>query len=160
MSERFMKKQRAKQPSVQPVLTEACVREFVLNWYRELDVHAPVENLLSYLASDDLVIRLPETTLYSQDDFIKWYEGVIHKFFDEVHEMKTLDIQIQEEQANVKLVVNWQAHIWNAPAPTSQWLGFDAAQRWVVKASPSTNQPMIVTYIVDALIPMSGSPEL
>ena len=141
-------------------LTEAEVKQFVLNWYRKLDVHAPVEELLPLLAVKGLEVRLPETTLHSHADFVKWYEGVTHKFFNEVHTMKELNVKIAPDQADVQLVVNWQAYVWNPPAPNSQWLGFDAAQRWVVKPSSDNGRPLVVTYIVDALTPMPGSPDL
>ena len=141
-------------------LTETEVREFVLDWYKKLDVHVPVEDLLPNLAGDELEMRLPETTLHGQGDFIKWYDGVTHKFFDEAHTMKDLNITVSQEQADVQLVVNWQAHIWNAPSPNSQWIGFDAAQRWTVKLSPGTNKLIVTTYIVDAFTPMPGSPDL
>jgi len=59
----------------------------------------------------------------------------------------------------VKVVVNWQAKIWNAPAPKSEWLGFDAFQTWELVAG-GDGSPQIRTYIVDALEPMPGSASL
>ena len=32
----------------------------------------------------------------------------------------------------MKLVVNWQAKVWNPPDAKSKWLGMDARQTWVV----------------------------
>jgi hypothetical protein len=63
-------------------------------------------------------------------------------------------------RADVQLVVRWEASRWNAPAPKSERLAFDAAQRWVVVRSPETQQPAIVTYIVDSLTPLPGFPNL
>ncbi|HEX6077557.1 MAG TPA: hypothetical protein VFZ32_20150, partial [Micromonosporaceae bacterium] len=63
------------------------------------------------------------------------------------------------DRADVKVVVNWQARIWNPPAPKSEWLGFDAYQTWVVVAGPD-GTPQIETYTVDALEPMPGSATL
>jgi hypothetical protein len=146
--------------SIVATLTEVEVKQFVIDWYRKLDVHAPVDELLPRLAAEGLEVRLPETTLYSHADFINWYEGVTRKFFNEVHTMKELHVTIASGQADVQLVVNWQAFIWNAPAPKSQWLGFDAAQSWVVKPSEEDGRLLVVTYIVDALTPMPGSPDL
>ena len=40
------------------------------------------------------------------------------------------------------------------------WLGFDAAQTWVLERSPLTNSAVIATYVVDALTPMEGSASL
>lgn len=141
-------------------LTESEVKQLVDNWYAMLDVHAPVAELLPMLTDGSLEMRLPETTLHGQPEFLHWYEGVTHRFFDEVHSMKALSITTSFDQADIQLVVNWQAHIWNPPEPKSQWLGFDATQRWVVMRSPQTQKPFIVLYIVDALTPMPGSPKL
>ncbi len=141
-------------------LTETDVKQFVLDWYHKLDVHAPLEEFLPLLTTKELEFRLPETTLHSQEDFAHWYDTVTHKFFNETHTMKQLDVHVGPEQADVQLVVNWQAYVWDAPAPNSQWIGFDAAQRWIVKVDPETNRLVIATYIVDSLTPMPGSPAL
>lgn len=141
-------------------LVNSEVEEFVIDWYKKLDVHASSEELLPLLADEDLEIRFPEVTVYDKAGFLAWYDRVTHLFFDEVHTMKELSVMSAGQQANVTLVVNWQARIWNAPAPKSQWLGFDAAQRWVVRRSPHTRELVIATYIVDALTPMPGSASL
>ncbi|MDP9313447.1 MAG: hypothetical protein M3R24_21625 [Chloroflexota bacterium] len=141
-------------------LTQSEVRELVDQWYRKLDVHAPVEELLPLLANDGLEMRFPEATLRGQAEFVRWYEGVTRRFFDEVHELKEVNIATGADRAAVQLIVNWQAHIWNPPAPRSQWLGFDAAQRWEVARSPETQQPIIISYVVDALTAMDGSAAL
>jgi hypothetical protein len=154
-------------------LLEAEVKQLVDTWYAKLDVHAPVEELLPLLADNGLEMQLPEVTLHGQAEFIPWYERVIRIFFDETHTMKELHITLTEAlgetevevdasstQAQVQLVVNWQAHRWTPPAAKSEWLGFDAKQRWVVQRLPNTEKPVIVTYIVDALIPMEGSVSL
>jgi hypothetical protein len=141
-------------------LTEEEVRQFVIDWYRKLDVHVPLEEVLPLLASDDLEMRFPEGTYHSLDEFKEWYRAVTHRFFDEVHELKALSISLEGDRAPLTLVVNWQAHIWNPPAAKSEWLGFDAAQTWVVKRSPVTQRPVIAFYGVDSLTPMEGSASL
>lgn len=141
-------------------LSAAEVRQLVNTWFANLDVHAPLAEMLPMLVDTGLEMRLPEGTLHNATEFQHWYETVTRRFFDEVHTMKELNIRPQEDLANVALVVNWQAHIWNAPAPRSQWIDFDATQRWVVKRSPRTQQPVIATYIVQALTPMPGSASL
>ena len=54
--------------------------------------------------------------------------------------------------------MNWQAKIWNPPAATSTWLGFDADQTWVVVATE--DGPKIKKYVVNELAPMPGSASL
>jgi hypothetical protein len=141
-------------------LTESEVKQLVDDWYLKLDVHAPVEEFLPLLADKNLEMQLPETTLHGLDEFKTWYDGVIHTFFDEVHTMQALDITTASDQANIQLVVRWEASRWHAPAPNSERLAFDAAQRWVVVRSPDTQQPAIITYIVDSLTPLPGFPNL
>ena len=105
-------------------------------------------------------MQLPETTLHGLDGFRSWYDGVIHTFFDEVHTLQTLKITTNGDRADVHLVVRWEASRWNAPAPKSERLAFDADQRWAIARSPDTQQPAIVTYIVDSLTPLPGFPNL
>jgi hypothetical protein len=154
-------------------LLKSEVKQLVDTWYAKLDVHAPVEELLPLLADDGLEMNLPEVTLHGHTEFIQWYERVIRTFFDEIHTMRELHIALSEPpgetdlevggsstQAQVQLVVNWQARRWNPPAAKSEWLNFDAEQRWVVQRLPKTGKPVVVTYIVDALTPLEGSVSL
>jgi hypothetical protein len=138
--------------------TEQQIKQFVDDWYLKLDVHAPVAEVLPLLSSE-IEMQLPETTLHGLDQFKTWYDRVIHTFFDEVHEMQKLDINIASDRADLELVVRWEASRWNAPAPQSDRLRFDAAQRWVIKRS-HLSEPAIVTYIVDSLTPLEGSANL
>lgn len=141
-------------------VTESEVRQFVNDWYQKLDVHAPISEILPLLAGENLEMQLPETTLHGLDEFNSWYDRIIHTFFDEVHTLQTLDITTTRDRAEVQLVVRWEASRWKAPAPKSERLAFDAAQRWVVTRSPITQEPVIVTYIVDSLTPLPGYPNL
>jgi len=139
-------------------LEQAEVKRLVERWYLELlDTHAPVEELLPCLAGDELEMRFPEETTHGQEEFKRWYARIVNTFFDEVHTIKELEVTTGGDQATVKVLVNWQAHTWDPPAAKSQWLGFDAGQTWLVKRSPTTQQPMVVTYIVDTFVPMEGS---
>jgi hypothetical protein len=142
-------------------LEEAEVKQFVDKVYLKLfDTHAPVEEFLAYLDDEDLEMRFPEETVHGHDGFRRWYERIINTFFDEVHTVKEVDVSIQGDRATVQVQVNWQTHTWKPPAAKSQWLGFDAGQTWVVRRSPVTQEPMIVTYIVDTFVPMEGSSSL
>lgn len=145
-------------PTLTP-LTKAEVKSLVDQWYFLLDVHANVQELLSLLDDSGLEMRLPETTLHNNDEFVSWYEGVIRIFFDEVHILQSLKITVYpgRPEADIDLVVKWLAKRWKAPAPRSEWLGFDVAQHWEVVRSSQTQKPVIRRYIVKALTPMEGS---
>jgi hypothetical protein len=143
------------------LLTFQEVNELVFKWYKKLDVHAPVEELLPMIDDSGLEMRFPEATLRSIDDFKDWYRTVTNRFFDEVHTLQLVNIDVRDEDiAYVKVVVNWQAKIWDPPAAKSKWLGFDAYQTWTVKKDPSTNNAVIAFYGVDNLEAMEGSASL
>lgn len=133
------------------------IEAFAAEWYRQLDVHAPTEELLPMVAEQGLEMHFPEGVVRGVEEFRRWYEGVIRRFFDEVHTLSRVDTSWQEDHALVTVVVNWQARRWYPPAPRSEWLGFDAYQRWEMTRSPTTGRAVITRYIVDELRPMPGS---
>ncbi|GAA3424166.1 nuclear transport factor 2 family protein [Streptosporangium sandarakinum] len=137
------------------------VEEWVANWYRALDRHDDIERLWYHLAGDeDLVMVFPEATARGHDDFRKWYETVTNRFFDEQHRVTSVKVGAwRDGAATIEVVVNWQARVWNPPAPTSLWLGFDAYQTWEIVAD-GPDHPRIRKYVVDRLEPMPGSAEL
>ncbi|MGC9670571.1 nuclear transport factor 2 family protein [Planosporangium sp. 12N6] len=140
--------------------TETAIRNLVDDWYSALDRHVDLAEALGYLVDDGLQMRFPETTSRGHAGFADWYKAVTNRFFDEVHTVSSVEItEWSAGRATLKVVVNWQARIWNPPAPKSQWLGFDAYQTWEVVPGPD-GAPQIRTYIVDALRPMPGSASL
>ena len=140
-------------------LTEAEVKQLVIDWYLKLDVHAPMVEVLPMLGDKELEMRFPEATLHGQAEFEGWYQGVLRIFFDEVHTMKELSVKLSGDssQADVNLVVYWEASRWKPPAAKSERLLFDAAQTWIIRRSEETGKPVIVTYIVNSLTPKPGS---
>ena len=141
-------------------LDEAAVKELVDTWYKALDVHAPVDQLVPMVAANGLEMYWPEGPTFGVDEFKGWYEKVTHTFFDEVHTMKELEITPRGSEADVKLVVNWQAKVWNPPDATSKWLGMDARQTWVVTRSDDGSRAVIQKYVVDGMDLMPGSASL
>ena len=140
-------------------LTESDVKELVDAWYKALDVHAPVEDVVAMLAAEGLECYWPEGPTFGIDEFKGWYDRVTHTFFDEVHTMKELAITPRDGQADVKLTVNWQAKVWNPPDAKSKWLGMDAHQTWVVSRS-GDGRAVIQKYVVDGMDLMPGSASL
>jgi ketosteroid isomerase-like protein len=135
--------------------TEDEIRRLANDWYRKLDVHAPVEGVLALLAEDGFEIRIPEGTFRGRDGFRHVYEeGWLQHFFDEVHELKQLSFTSTGDKAKVAVVVNWQARTWDPPEPKSKLINMDAYQTWVVQRSPNSGQPVILTYTVDTMKPM------
>lgn len=146
-------------PRVAGPFGRAQIEAFVADWYRQLDIHAPSEELVSMVA-DGVEMQFPEGAVRGVEEFRAWYEGVIRLFFDELHAVTRVGIAWQNDRYLLDVVVNWQARRWNPPAPRSEWIGFDAYQRWELIASPASGRPVVVRYIVDELRPMPGSPPL
>jgi hypothetical protein len=132
-------------------LTAAEVQALAANWYRKLDVHAPLTELLPMLSDQDLEMQFPEATLHGRAEFEAWYEGVIRIFFDEVHALKHVAVELQDDEAHVQIVVHWEASTWKAPAASSQRIKLDAYQTWTVRRSPESGRPVIAVYTVDRL---------
>ncbi|WP_433889500.1 nuclear transport factor 2 family protein [Streptomyces sp. CA-111067] len=141
-----------------PALTQT-LTEFAGTWYQALDRHDPLAAVTPYLADEGLVMNFPEGRSRGIAGFAQWYEAVTHRFFDEEHTVLKVEVQqVREDTADVLVVVNWQTKVWNPPAAASVWMGFDAYQSWTVQLGEAG--PRILTYTVDALTPMPGSPDL
>ncbi len=147
--------------TVGEALTKEEIDDLADRWYKALDVHAPVEELYDMLLDDGNEMVWPEGPTHGHKEFNEsWYQRVIRLFFDEVHTISKVDAKIDGDSADVEVVVNWQAKIWNPPEPKSKFLGFDAYQTWEVVRSPETGKAVIKRYAVDKLDPMPGSTEL
>ena len=130
-------------------LTNTEIKKLATEWYRKLDVHAPIAEVTPLLASKGLEMKFPEATLRNYSEFEGWYNRVTRLFFDEVHQVKEVTSTIKGEGADVKVVVHWEASVWNPPAAKSERIKLDAYQTWYVARSPETDQPVIVEYGVD-----------
>jgi hypothetical protein len=146
-------------PRVAGSFSRAEIEAFVADWYRKLDIHAPAEELVS-LVADGVEMQFPEGAIRGVEEFRTWYEGVIRLFFDELHAVTHVGISWRDDRYLLDVVVNWQARRWRPPAPRSEWIGFDAFQRWEMIPSPASGRPVVFRYIVDELRPMPGSPPL
>jgi len=148
--------------SGQGALTLEEIESFARDWYRRVDEHVPVEEILPMVAPE-MEFRIPEGVMRGHDGFRELYQGErgwIRSFFDEVHTVSRVAVSSSGEETPVDVVVNWQARRWQPPAARSQWIGFDAYQQWVMVRSAATGQPLILRYVVNELRPMPGSPGL
>jgi hypothetical protein len=140
-------------------LTPAAVQALAAKWYRLLDVHAPMVDVLPLLADEPEMV-FPEVTLKTLAGFEGWFQRVIRIFFDEVHTLKVCDVKIKGDEARVKVVVEWQASLWNPPEATSKRIKCDAIQDWTVRVSPRTGELVISRYVVKGLKYHPGSAKL
>ncbi len=132
------------------------VQDLVYSWFRKITDKAPLDQMLALLSPDELEIRFPDATLRNHDEFRRWYETVTNLYFDQVHDLKLLAIDLDGDRASVNLIVNWQARTWKAPAATSKWEGYYVHQAWTVKRNPASGRAVIVSYQVGEFDPMPG----
>ncbi|MAT38362.1 MAG: hypothetical protein CL946_02025 [Ectothiorhodospiraceae bacterium] len=141
-------------------LTQEEVKNMAVEWYKKLDVHAPMVEILPMLNDGDLEMVFPEATLHGLAAFEGWYQGVIRIFFDEEHEVTECAVAVNGTVAEVKIVVRWAASRWNPPARYSDRIVLDAYQTWTVKRHEKTGLPVVTKYTVDRLEYQEGSAKL
>jgi hypothetical protein len=132
-------------------LTADEVHQLASDWYRKLDVHAPMSEVVPLLAADRCQMVFPEATLNGIAEFEVWYQRVIRIFFDEVHTLKNVAVNIDEDGADVQVVVYWEASVWNAPDARSKRIKLHAYQTWYVERDVNHGAPVIAKYTVDRL---------
>lgn len=104
-------------------LTEDAIRSFAENWYVALDQHVGLDDVLA-LITEDLEFKVPEDTFLGHEGFGRWYAAVTHRFFDEVHTVTKVEPVIEGDRAVVRVLVNWQAKIWDPcgrPQPVARF---------------------------------------
>lgn len=141
-------------------ITESEIQTLAADWYKKLDVHAPLVDILPLLADQGLEMVFPEATVLGLAGFEGWYERVIRIFFDEVHTLKLVSADIGADSATVHVVVDWAASVWNPPEAKSARIMLDADQTWVVKKSAASGKLVISSYTVNSLSYHEGSAKL
>ena len=128
-------------------VTEENIRKFVAAWYYALDIHAPLEEISRFLADKDLRVVFPDGDITDLASFKQWYDRVTNLFFDENHYVQTVDAKVSGDEAELDIVVGWQASWFEAPAAKSKRTSMDATQRWTVRKSSKNAYGLeIVTY--------------
>jgi len=141
------------------MLTQQSIQRLAEAWYKKLDVHAPMVELLPLLADEELEMVFPEATVYGYAGFEGWFQRVIRIFFDEVHKVKSVESDINGSSAVVKVIVHWEASVWNSPEANSKRIMLDAFQTWEVKQLQD-ERIVITKYTVDKLQYAEGSASL
>ena len=145
--------------AVAEALTQEEIQDLADRWYRALDVHAPVAELHAMMTDDGNDMEWPELPTHGHAEFTVWYEKVTRRFFDEVHTIKSVEPTIDEDgkRADVKVVVNWKASVWEPPKPTSITLHMDAYQTWEVVRDGASGKALINKYFVDSFTELPDS---
>lgn len=122
-------------------------RAFAEGWFRALDDHVPIEQAYSFLADDGLNMQFPDGDIRDYASFKRWYDRVTHLFFDEIHNVHSVQGTIVGDRAELRVVVAWQASWFEPPAAKSKRTSMDATQDWTVRRSAKNAYGLeIVTY--------------
>ena len=128
-------------------LSEENIRRFAAAWYLALDQHVPIEQCNALLADEGLRMQFPDGDIHDLNGFKMWYERVTNLFFDENHNVQSVEVNISGNQAEVDVVVGWQASWFEPPAAKSKRTSMDATQRWTLRPSRKNAFGLeIVTY--------------
>ena len=122
------------------------VRAFAAAWYLALDQHGPIEQCYAMLADEGLHVQFPDGDITDQATFKTWYDRVTNLFFDENHTVVSVEGEIRGDEAEVIVVVAWQASWWEAPAAKSRRTSMDATQRWIVRRSDKNTHGLVIQY--------------
>ncbi len=150
-------------------ITEEQIRTFVAAWFLALDIHAPTEECVKFLADSELRMIFPEKTLYGISDFKAWYAGgtysdgtsapgVTNIYFDEAHNLQSVQPQISADQANARIVVGWQASWFEPPAARSKRLSMEFTQQWVLRRSDKNSHGLEILQYVAIAEPFKSAP--
>ncbi|HEX5400919.1 MAG TPA: hypothetical protein VFX16_01310 [Pseudonocardiaceae bacterium] len=135
------------------------LQQFVSDWYATLDRHEPFEKIADHLDEQQLRFVFPEVTVSTVAGLRDWYEGVVRRFFDEIHRVDVADVDFEGDRVKIHVVVNWTTRVWDPPAAKSQILSYDADQSWEVVID-SSGRPRLRDYVVNGLAPVGDTPEL
>ena len=130
------------------------VADLVTTWFRRLTDKASPQDMLAMLDPAGPTLVFPDGTFTGEDGFRAWYGAVTGRFFDQVHELRTVDVEGRADGAEVRLTVDWQARTWQPPAANSDWTGATARQHWSIRRAD--DRAVITEYRVLALEPMTG----
>jgi hypothetical protein len=123
------------------------IRKFAAAWYLALDQHVPIEECYKFLTVEGLNMQFPDGDIRDFGSFKKWYDRVTNLFFDENHNVQSVEATVSGDQAEVRIVVGWQASWFEPPAAKSKRTSMDATQQWAIRRSSRNAYGLeIVTY--------------
>jgi hypothetical protein len=121
------------------------ITSFVYQVYAMYDRHVPVERFLPFLASKNLEMRFPETTLGSHADFKRWYDGIGQTIASNTHTLESVKVSVLGDGRYQAEIVG----LWQAESKKGEYIAFKFRQQWTLVDGPG-KQPLIQTYLVEA----------
>lgn len=139
-------------------MTEQQIHEFVAAWFLALDQHVPIEQCYALLADEGLRMQFPDGDIHDLPSFKTWYDRVTNLFFDENHNVASIDANIQGDQASLRVIVAWQASWFEPPAAKSKRTAMDATQDWVVRTSSKNPYGLVIAGYNATAAPFTYAP--
>jgi hypothetical protein len=130
------------------MLTKIEIYKFILEWFDALDNHKPINMLTEKLDENGFEIKFPDTTIQNLEELQNWYKSVKKDFYDEIHIIKNIDIEITEKQAEVILTLNWEARSRDIQEAYSKNMNCDIIQSWIMTENKE-NKPVIKQYTLN-----------
>ena len=126
------------------VLTDAMVRNVILTWYSSTNEHRPVADLEIMLA-EDVHMSYPDRSesITGRAAFREWYAGVLKVYFDEVHEVESWDVKVEENRAVATVIVRWEARSWLEGVARSKYEAFISRQCFEIERSAEDGRAYI-----------------
>ena len=75
------------------VPNENDIKSFVYRWFSWLDHRVEGFLFLYHLNKEDLLMKLPEATIHSHDDFKKWYQSFCENSQSNTHEVSNIKVK-------------------------------------------------------------------
>ncbi|CAB1080734.1 hypothetical protein D1AOALGA4SA_8410 [Olavius algarvensis Delta 1 endosymbiont] len=144
--EDVVKTQSFDSTTINAKITKPEVKRLVREWFQNLDDYRTDAGKLNALVTESLKIETPEEAL----PFETWCQSIT-RFKNPTHDVKALEIEIDFDVANIKLVVRWERSDSEAENPEKRE-AFYAAQTWTIIRSEQDKKLRIATYKVDYLI--------
>jgi len=121
------------------------ILSFVYQVYAMYDRHVPVERFLPFLASKNLEMHFPETTLRSHADFKRWYAGIGQTIASNTHTLESVKVSVLGGGRYQAEIVG----LWQAESKKGEYIAFKFRQQWTLVDGPG-KQPRIQAYRVEA----------
>jgi len=141
----------------EPITIEQ-IKQLAVAWYLALDQHDPIENCYQLLADPGVRMIFPDGDITDLPSFKKWYDRVTNLFFDENHYVNSVEAKISGDEAEVDIIVGWQASWWTPPTAKSKRTSMNATQKWKVRRSDKNAYGLEITYYNATAKPFEYAP--
>lgn len=133
------------------------IESFIREFYAKADASAPLVWYLPYIDESFHMGWTPTCQFDGPEGFEEFYRCLTGNLFDRVHEVHDIKIDIDGDEARISFTIHLTAKVWQAPLPRSIHAENEANFEWVMKASPTTGNAVITSYVLTGVKFPEGS---